>query len=258
MLEKNQLELGRDFVKKSFNKGKILLVGVTGSHFYGFPAPDSDLDLKGIHAAPTREILALEKPSPAQNVEQMWQNTLCDFSSNELEQALKLLLKGNGNMLERIFTPFQLFETEEAGQLKSIKEAYLSKRFFHHYSGFFQRKCNEFLNSDRFLIKPLLYIYRVALTGIHLLQTGEIIGDVRKLAPNYGFEEVFDLIKIYSETSEKKCLDENSVKPFVEKWPALEKKLEDTHASSPLPDEPPGVQKCSDWMVEVRLKNISQ
>jgi len=86
-IEKNQLELGRDFVKKSFNKGKIMLVGVTGSHFYGFPAPDSDLDLKGIHAAPTREILALEKPAPAQNVEQMWQNTLCDFSSNELEQA---------------------------------------------------------------------------------------------------------------------------------------------------------------------------
>lgn len=71
------------------------------------------------------------------------------------------------------------------------------------------------MNSDRFLIKPLLYIYRVALTGIQLLQTGEIIGDARKLAPNYGFEEVFDLIKIYSETSEKKCLDENSVKPFV-------------------------------------------
>lgn len=49
MIEKTLVDLGRDFVEKSFNKGTILLVGLTGSHFYGFPAPDSDLDLKGIH-----------------------------------------------------------------------------------------------------------------------------------------------------------------------------------------------------------------
>lgn len=256
MLEKSQIELGRGFVKKTFNKGKILLVGVTGSHFYGFPAPDSDLDLKGIHAAPTNEILELEKPSPAQNVEQIWKNTLCDFTSNEVEQALKLLLKGNGNMLERIFSPFQLFVTEEAEQLKKLKEAYISKRFFHHYSGFFQKKCSEILKSDLFRIKPLLYIYRVALTGIHLLKTGEVVGDVKMLAPEYGFDEALELIKIYSETSEKKCLDESAAKQFVDRWPELERSLEEAHASSLLPETPADMKKCSDWLVEVRLKNI--
>jgi predicted nucleotidyltransferase len=257
MLEKSQIELGRDFANQSFNKGKILLVGVTGSHFYGFPAPDSDFDLKGIHVAPTRELLGLEKPTAAQNVEQMWKNTLCDFTSNEVEQALKLLLKGNGNMLERIFSPFQLFETEEAAQLREMKDFYLSKRFFHHYSGFFQKKCNEFLNNGLFRIKSLLYIYRVALTGIHLLITGEVIGDVKKLGPEYKFEEALELIKLYSETSEKKCLDENSAKQFVERWPGLERRLEEAHASSHLPDEPADLKKCSDWLVEVRLKNIT-
>lgn len=256
MIEKTLVDLGRDFVEKSFNKGTILLVGVTGSHFYGFPAPDSDLDLKGIHVAPTQEILGLEKPTLAQNVEQMWQNTLCDFTSNEVEQALKLLLKGNGNMLERIFSPVQLFETEEAEQLRSLKDAYISKRFFHHYSGFFQKKCDEFLKSDVFRIKPLLYIYRVALTGIHLLITGEVIGDVKKLAPEYGFDEALKLIKIYSETSEKKCLDANSAKQFVDRWPELETRLEEAHASSFLPDTPADMKKCSDWLVKVRLKKI--
>ena len=258
MLDNSQIELGRNFVDRTFNKGKILLVGVTGSHFYGFPAPDSDLDLKGIHIAPTREILELEKPAPAQNVEQMWQDTLCDFTSNEVEQALKLLLKGNGNMLERIFSPFQLFETEELEQLRILKKAYLSKRFFHHYSGFFQKKCQEFLRSDLFRIKPLLYIYRVALTGIHLLMTGEVIGDVKELAPEYRFEEALELIKVYSETSEKKCLDEDSVKQFIEKWPALERKLEEAQISSFLPDAPTDMRACSQWLVNVRLKNITK
>ena len=254
MIEKKQIELGQEFVSRNFDKGKLLLVAVTGSHFYGFPAPDSDLDLKGIHAAPTRQILALDKPSPAHNVEEMWQNCLCDFSSNEIEQALRLLVKGNGNMLERIFSPYQLFETEEATQLKEIKGAYLSQRFFHHYAGFFQKKCAEFAKSDLFLIKPLLYIYRVALTGIHLLKTGEVIGDVRKLAPEYGFNEVAELIRIYSATSEKKSLDKTAARQFVARWPELEKTLNDALSSSCLPEVPASPDTCSDLLVEIRLK----
>ncbi len=255
MIEKKQIELGQEFVSRNFDKGKLLLVAVTGSHFYGFPAPDSDLDLKGIHAAPVRQILALEKPAPAHNVEEMWRNCLCDFSSNEIEQALRLLIKGNGNMLERIFSPYQLFETEEATRLKEIKAAYLSQRFFHHYAGFFQKKCAEFAKSDLYLIKPLLYIYRVALTGVHLLKTGEVIGDVRKLAPEYGFSEVDELIKIYSATSEKKSLDKASASQFVARWPELENKLNEALSTSCLPELPGDPDACSDLLVEIRLKS---
>lgn len=256
MIDNNQIKLGQEFVSGNFDKGKLLLVAVTGSHFYGFPAPDSDLDLKGIHAAPTRQTLGLEKPSPAHNVEEMWQDCLCDFSSNEIEQALRLLIKGNGNMLERIFSPYQLFETEEAVRLKEMKWAYISQRFFHHYSGFFQKKCNEFAKSDLYLIKPLLYIYRVALTGIHLLKTGEVIGDVRKLAPEYGFNEVAELIEIYSSTSEKRCLDQASAGQFVARCPELEKKLQDALSTSCLPAVPGNADACSDLLVEIRLKYI--
>lgn len=256
MIDNNQIKLGQEFVSRNFDKGKLLLVAVTGSHFYGFPAPDSDLDLKGIHAAPTRQILGLEKPSPAHNVEEMWRDCLCDFSSNEIEQALRLLIKGNGNMLERIFSPYQLFETEESVRLKKMKDAYISQRLFHHYFGFFQKKCNEFTKSDLYPIKPLLYIYRVALTGIHLLKTGEVIGDVRKLAPEYGFNEVAELIKIYSSTSEKKCLDKASASQFVARWPKLEKKLQDALCNSCISEVPGNADACSDLLIEIRLKYI--
>ncbi len=256
MIDNKQIELGQEFVSRNFDKGKLLLVAVTGSHFYGFPAPDSDLDLKGIHAAPTKQMLALDKPAPAHNVEEMWRNCLCDFSSNEIEQALRLLIKGNGNMLERIFSPYQLYETEEAAQLKEIRDAYLSQRFFYHYAGFFQNKCAEFAKSDLCLIKPLLYIYRVALTGIHLLKTGEVVGDVRKLAPKYGFDEVAELTGIYSATSEKKSLDKATASRFVARWPELEKALCDALRTSCLPEVPGNHDACSDLLVAIRLRNL--
>jgi len=101
----------------------------------------------------------------------------------------------------------------------------------------------------------LLYIYRVALTGVHLLKTGEVIGDVRKLAPEYGFSEVDELIKIYSATSEKKSLDKASASQFVARWSELENKLNEALITSCLPEVPGNPDACSDLLVEIRLKS---
>jgi hypothetical protein len=43
-------------------------------------------------------------------------------------------------------------------------------------------------------VKNLLYAYRSGLTGIHLLRTGECVGDVTRLAPIYGFAKVPELV----------------------------------------------------------------
>ena len=40
--------------------------------------------------------------------------------------------------------------------------------------------------------EALLYAYRVALTGVHLLETGEVIGDVRETGPIYGIDGLDD------------------------------------------------------------------
>ena len=79
-----------------------LVVGVTGAHYYGFPSPDSDLDLKGIHVAPTHEVVALHPPPDSVDFLGIFEGVEIDYTSHELAFALRLLLKGNGNILERI------------------------------------------------------------------------------------------------------------------------------------------------------------
>ena len=50
-----------------------LVVSLSGAHAYGFPSPDSDLDLKAIHIEPTARLLALSPPaaSAAREMEEL-------------------------------------------------------------------------------------------------------------------------------------------------------------------------------------------
>ena len=38
----------------------LLFVTISGAHLYGFPSPDSDYDLRGVHVLPVREVVGRE------------------------------------------------------------------------------------------------------------------------------------------------------------------------------------------------------
>ncbi|MBF0409095.1 MAG: nucleotidyltransferase domain-containing protein [Candidatus Riflebacteria bacterium] len=250
------LTAARNFLSRKKTPGRTILCAVTGSHFYGFPAPDSDLDLKGIHLAPINEILGLFPPDPTVNSEEYEDGVLCDYTSNELQQALRLLLKGNGNMLERIFSPIQLFETQELKELREMSQYYLCRRSYFHYKGFFQQVCEQHEKEGKMRIKSLLYAYRTALTGIHLLTTGHLSGNLRELAPLYNFPAALELISIYESSSEKKTLSECENMKHRSFWPALIEKLTSAFENSPLPEEPEKPELISDWLLNKRLSQI--
>ena len=41
---------------------RSLFVTVSGAHLYGFPSPDSDVDLRGAHLLPLRVVVGLDPP----------------------------------------------------------------------------------------------------------------------------------------------------------------------------------------------------
>ena len=58
---------------------------------------------------------------------------------------------------------------------------------YHHYRGFCatQRKLIEKEEPKR--VKPVLYAYRVLMTGIHLMRTGEVEANLLRLNEHFGF-----------------------------------------------------------------------
>ena len=79
-----------------------VVVYLSGAHAYGFPSPDSDLDLKCIHVARTEDLLGFEPPKPSTDRAEFVDAVEIDYTSNELAQALGGVLAGNGNYLERV------------------------------------------------------------------------------------------------------------------------------------------------------------
>ena len=246
------LNLARRFVAASEIPGRLLLGGITGSHHYGFASPDSDLDIKAIHLAPTESMLGLTAHEDAFERLEEFEGVECDLTSNEVGQALRLLLRGNGNMLERILCPYQLVDGPEVDALQGLARGALSRRFHDHYAGFFRAMRKDFERSERPSAKQVLYAYRVALTGIQLLRTGKLEADLSVLAEPYGFSEILAVLHQKRAGEERAPLASDAVPLFRERFHRVEAALDESLRVTALPENAPNFSDCERWLVEIR------
>jgi len=61
-----------------------LFVTVSGAHLYGFESPDSDVDLRGCHLLPLREVVGLKQPTETREVGGVYQGIEVDLVSHDL------------------------------------------------------------------------------------------------------------------------------------------------------------------------------
>lgn len=57
-----QAVVARTAIAEESQKRAHVVVYLSGAHAYGFPSPDSDLDLKCVHIADTEALLGLRAP----------------------------------------------------------------------------------------------------------------------------------------------------------------------------------------------------
>ncbi len=245
------LDRARRFVRQAARDIEVVLVGVTGAHIYGFPSEDSDYDLKGIMLLPLPALLGLTEPTDTLDRLEVFEGVEHDLTLHDAKKSLALLLRGNGNALEHILSPLQLVSDARTETLRALAKGAVSRRFVHHYRGFFHRMRQEHARERR--AKTLLYAYRVALTGAHLLATGELECDVRVNAARHGLSEIEPLVAIKRERAEKATLTEAE---DVELSGSLDRALallEEALGSSRLPDDAPNRDAVERWLVETRL-----
>ncbi len=233
----------------------IVWIALTGSHAYGFPSPDSDLDLKGVFVASADRMLGLKEPKTSVDYLDVWEGRELDLTLNELGKCAALLLQGNGNLVERFLGPFRVVTTPLGHRLAELARGALSKRVARHYQGFFKgmrRESDLEARAGGRRAKTLLYAYRVALTGAHLLRTGELVTDVRVLAEMMRLPAVHELVE-RKKQAEKQTLGEHEVSGHLAEMERLETKLADALEGSVLPDEPRNEAQMERFVVDKRL-----
>jgi predicted nucleotidyltransferase len=159
----------------------LLFATVSGAHLYGFPSPDSDWDLRGVHVLPPTEILGFREGPDTLTVEEKREDLELDLVTHDVKKFFGLLLRRNGYVLEQLFSPLVVLTTPEHAELKGIAGGCVTRHHNHHYLGFAQTQWDLFIKESPRRVKPLLYVYRVLLTGIHLMRTGEIEANIVRL-----------------------------------------------------------------------------
>lgn len=235
----------------------LVFATISGAHLYGFSSPDSDCDIRGVHILPLPEVVGLNPLRETVEISAMspdrWQ---VDLVTHDLKKFALMLLKKNGYVLEQLYSPLVIHTSPAHSELKEIAQTCITRHHCYHYLGFAQTQWQLFAKESPSRVKPLLYIFRVLMTGIYLMRTGQIEANIVKLNQSFNLPYLPDLIQRKQAGDEQAVITgENDLSFYEAEWRRLYQELQAASKSSQLPDAPTGKAALHDLLVRVRLGN---
>ncbi|MEW5821271.1 MAG: nucleotidyltransferase domain-containing protein [Cyanobacteriota bacterium] len=211
----------------------IIYECMVGSRAFGLSDESSDDDIRGIYLSPVSLVMSLwgapEQIEDRENDRIYW----------EIEKYLRLALKANPNVLETLWTPMIIKQTELAKELINIREVFLSKHIFKTFGGYalsqFTKMKNEYERTGKYRVKHALHLIRLLISGALALKEGYIMVDVS--------EYKNDLMSI---KTGKLNFDE------IQEWrKELQNKFNCAYENTILPDLP-DVTKANEFLLKAR------
>ena len=163
------------------------------------------------------------------------------------------MLKKNGYVMEQVLSPLIVYTTPEHEELKAIAPDCLTKHHAHHYLGFAATQWKLFQKENPPRVKPLLYVYRVLLTGIHLMRAGEIEANLVSLNQTFKLPYISDLIERKVNGTEKGTLEQADLEFHEREYEILRTELERAFEESSLPENPGGAAALNDLLIRLRI-----
>ena len=153
--------------------------------------------------------------------------------------------------------------TPEHEELKGIarhgpSRGVITKHHAHHYFGFAETEWKLFLKTSPRKVKPLLYVYRVLLTGIHLMRTGQVEANLLTLNAEACLSFIEDLVARKIAGPEKSVLGEADLAFYEREYQRLRAELESAHEASSLPELPNENTRraLNDLLTRVRMRGL--
>lgn len=161
--------------------GIPLFLTVTGSHMWGLSGPESDVDIRGIYALPTMALVDLDQPRDNQQGK-IPGNPDLDYQVYEIAKVFRMLMLGNGNIVEMLLSPTTFFSHQEHAHLwQKLGQDFLTQDLARYYMGYYQGQRQRGMATRGG--KALVYAYRELMAGTYLMGTGSIV---------YNFHELWD------------------------------------------------------------------
>ncbi|MFJ8491976.1 DNA polymerase beta superfamily protein [Streptomyces sp. NPDC094038] len=230
----------------------LLFATVSGAHLYGFPSRDSDLDLRGVHLLPAADLVGLREPEETRSKTWVRYGVEMDLVTHDLRKFARLMLRRNGYVLEQLLSPLVVHTGDTHRELAALAPGVLTVHHAHHYRGFAVTQWRLFEKTGE--LKPLLYTFRVLLTGIHLMRSGEVQAHLPTLLGEVP-EAPAHLPELIAAKAEQEhgtaAVAHARVEADVERLHVL---LDEAQDGSALPDAPSVYDALHDLVIRVRLE----
>ncbi|MCZ6817804.1 MAG: nucleotidyltransferase domain-containing protein [Planctomycetota bacterium] len=233
-----------------------LFVTISGAHLYGFPSPDSDYDIRGVHILPAAEVVGLVTGPETLDISDSVQGLELDLVTHDIKRFFSLLLRRNGYVLEQLYSPLIVETTPEHQELKDIARGCITRNHVHHYSSFAKNQWKLFRRDDPPKIKPLLYTYRVLLTGIHLMQTGRIEANLLRLNDEFRLPQIDELVSEKLEGGERCSLRDTDLTVHRKQYEGLLDRLRQAHEDCTLIEAPTCRDALNKLLVRLRIESV--
>jgi len=237
---------------------RLVFVTISGAHLYGFPSPDSDFDLRGVHLLPAEQMLGLDVRDETLEVSADRDGLEVDLVTHDLRKFVMMMLKRNGYVLEQLYSPLMIRTSPLHDELKRLGAGCITKHHAHHYKGFAHTQWDLFHKESPRRVKPLLYVYRVLLTGIHLMRTGRIEANLPVLNEEHRLPYVPDLIHRKVSTKEKATIEDADIAFHQREFDRLLALLQAESERSALPEETSARSQLDQAVVIARLGHLRQ
>lgn len=241
----------------------LVFATVCGAHLTGLASPTSPYEIRGAHILPIKQVLGLEINEETIELQKEADGLQIEVATQDIKKFFSLMLKDNGFVLEQLYSPLVVQSSPEHEELKVIAKGCLTRIHCYHYLGYADSQwlaaSQETIGMERLpTLTQLLSIYRLLLTGTHLMQTGEMETNIAKLNENFRLNYIDEMI-------ERSNLPENSQTLEADQWEfhkleyeRLRDVLEDSADSTDLPAGATAHNALDDLLKRIRLADLSQ
>jgi uncharacterized protein len=176
-----------------------------------------------------------------------------DLVTHDVLKFFSMLLKRNGYVLEQLYSPLVVQTGPAHDELREIAKGCVTRHHSHDYLGFAATQWSLFEKESPPRVKPLLYVYRVLLTGIHLMRTGQVEANLITLNEEFQLPYLGELVSRKIHGAEKSKLEIPELAFHRAEYLRLVALLETEAAGSTLPEEAACRDALNDLLVRVRL-----
>ncbi len=229
----------------------LLFATIDGAHLYGLPATTMQFTVRGVHVVPTEQVIGLDVTEDLVEISKTEDDAELDLSTHDIKKFFQLMLNDNGHVMEQLYSPLVVFTSDNHNELKEIGKNCLTRLHCYHYLGLADAQWQLLGKDSAKRVSALLSVYRIVLTGTHLMNSAAIETNLHTLNQNFALPYLSELLeKVTAET----ILDEKEWDFHKEEYERLREVLEDAADATALPEKSTAKGALNDLLVRVRLR----